>query len=204
LRTRADADHPNPFATAGDIECDARSAEQARGGLGNLLQRPLCVARRAGDGAQDFGAGGLTIAGGAQVAQEPRVLHRNLRLSGKALHECDLPVGERPHLPANEGEYANDAPSLVQRDAQICPNPTKIDIGDEKWDPVLVGLRRLEIDDVDKRAVLSAAQQVFDRYGLVLHVFVKRLRHLAPAATGSPGHVTIDEPECATSGVAQP
>ncbi len=168
------------------------------------MQRPLGITRRAGDGAEDFGAGGLTIAGGAQVAQEPRVLHRNLRLSGKALHECDLPVGERPHLPANEGEYADDAPSLVQRDAQICPNPTKLDIGDEKWDAVLVGLRRLEIDDVDKGPVLSAAQQVFDWYGLLPHVFGKRLRHLAAAATGGPGHIAVDEPECATVGVAQP
>jgi hypothetical protein len=204
LRAGADADHPGPFATAGDIEGDAGGAEQARGGLGDLLQRPLGVARGAGDGAEDFGAGGLTIPGDAQLAQEPGVLHRNLRLSGKALHECDLLVGERPHLAANEGEYADDAPSLVQRDAKTCPNPTKIDIGDEKRDPVLVGLRRLEIGNVDKGPVLSAAQQVFDWYGLLPHVFGKRLRHLAAAATGGPGHIAVDEPECATVGVAQP
>ncbi|MFZ0072094.1 MAG: hypothetical protein WAK85_12560 [Xanthobacteraceae bacterium] len=37
------------------------SAEQARGGLGDLLQRLPGIARRAGDGAQDFGAPGLAI-----------------------------------------------------------------------------------------------------------------------------------------------
>ena len=82
LRARADADHPGPFVTAGDIKRDARSAEQAGGGLGDLLQRLFGIARCAGDSAQDFSAAGLTIADGAQLGQEPRVLHRGRGLLG--------------------------------------------------------------------------------------------------------------------------
>src|SRR5437899_2265981 len=76
MRAGTDADHPGPFVTTGDIERDARGAEQASGGLGDLLQRALGIARRVGDGAQDFGAGGLTIAVSTQFAQEPGVFHR--------------------------------------------------------------------------------------------------------------------------------
>src|SRR5437879_7207847 len=76
MRAGTDADHPGPLVTASDIERDARSAEQARSGLGDLLQRALGIARRVGDGAQDFGAAGLTIAVSTQFAQEPGVFHR--------------------------------------------------------------------------------------------------------------------------------
>src|SRR5437588_2305666 len=76
MRAGTDADHPGPLVTASDIERDARSAEQARGGLGDLLQRALGIARRVGDGAEDFGAAGLTIAVSTQFAQEPGVFHR--------------------------------------------------------------------------------------------------------------------------------
>jgi hypothetical protein len=49
----------------GDHNRDARSAEQPRGGLGDLPQRSLGIARRVGDGALDFGTGGLAIPCGA-------------------------------------------------------------------------------------------------------------------------------------------
>ena len=51
-----------PLVAPGDTDRDAGGAEQTRGRLRDLLQRPFGIARRAGDGVQDFGAGDLAIA----------------------------------------------------------------------------------------------------------------------------------------------
>jgi hypothetical protein len=69
FRSGTDGDLPAPLVMAGDAQRNARSAEQARGGLGDLSQRPLGIARGAGDGAEDFGAAGLAIPGSAQLGR---------------------------------------------------------------------------------------------------------------------------------------
>jgi hypothetical protein len=74
FRAGTDVDRPAPFAAAGDTKRDARSAEQAGGGLGDLLQRQFGIARGAGDGAQDFGAAGLAIPDDAQLSLQPGIL----------------------------------------------------------------------------------------------------------------------------------
>src|SRR5262249_43003242 len=56
------------------------------------------IAGRAVDDLQYLGGGGLLLQGLARLTQEPRVLHRNDRLRGEILQQCDLLVGERPHL----------------------------------------------------------------------------------------------------------
>ncbi len=50
------------------------STEQTRAGFGDLLQRLLGVARRAGNGAQDFGARGLAFPARAQLSLQPGIL----------------------------------------------------------------------------------------------------------------------------------
>ncbi len=88
FRAGADADRPAPLFIFGDPDPDALTAEQACGGLRDLLQRPLGIARRAGDGAQDFGAAGLAIPGGAQFGQQPGVFPREIshNIRGKRGH----------------------------------------------------------------------------------------------------------------------
>ena len=97
-----DADGSAPFVTLGDMERDTRRVEQPRGGYGDLVQRPLDIARRVGDGTQDFGAAGLAILGGAQFGQQAGVLQRGRSLLddrfvalGQTRLESSLEVGNR-------------------------------------------------------------------------------------------------------------
>jgi hypothetical protein len=53
------------------MQRDAWRAEQARGGLGDLLQRLFGIARGARDGTQDFGAAVLALVGGAELVLKP-------------------------------------------------------------------------------------------------------------------------------------
>ena len=67
FRGGTDTDGPSPSAVPGDMQRDAWRAEQARGGLGDLLQRLFGVARRARDGTQDFGTAVLAVVGGLEL-----------------------------------------------------------------------------------------------------------------------------------------
>src|SRR3974377_2351058 len=70
LRTIADGDRPDPVLAVGDAYCDTRGAEKARSGVGDPLQRAFGISGRVGDGAEDFGAGALAIAAGAQLVPQ--------------------------------------------------------------------------------------------------------------------------------------
>src|SRR5262249_28947837 len=69
LRTLADGDRSDPLRAIGDAYRDARGIEEARGRVGDPLQRVFGISGRIGDGAQYFRAGVVAIAAG-----EPLVL----------------------------------------------------------------------------------------------------------------------------------
>jgi len=85
------------------MERDTRRVEQPRGGFGDLVQRPLGLARCVGDGTQDFGAAGLAILGGAQIRSAVGVIERgrvllddNLLVLSQTGLEPLLKVGNSP------------------------------------------------------------------------------------------------------------
>ena len=88
---------------------DAGSAEQARGDLGDLLQRSLGIARHLGNRAQDLGAGGLALPGGGQFALQPGIFLRGSGLPGDRFvvgGKTGLePLLELGHQPAEVGHH---------------------------------------------------------------------------------------------------
>ena len=56
------------------------------------------IAGRRIDDLQHLGSGCLLLQRLARLGDEARILHRDRRLGGKVLQQCDLLVGEGPHL----------------------------------------------------------------------------------------------------------
>ena len=101
---------------------------QACGGLGQSIEHRLQVEGRAADHLEHVGGGGLLLEGLGQLAaalllglEQPHVLDRDHRLVGEGLHQLDLPVGERPHLGALQGERADRRTLTQQRRAEQGP-----------------------------------------------------------------------------------
>ena len=69
----ADPDQKAPIVTVDSPDRDTRRIKQARRDLGDPLQRRLRIARSVGDGAEDFRAGVLPLAGDAQFIDEPAI-----------------------------------------------------------------------------------------------------------------------------------
>ena len=69
------------LAAFGKLDRDAGRLEQARGRLGDQLQRPRGIPRCVGDRAEDFGAGLLLHPRGFQLPFQTRGLRRRRRLS---------------------------------------------------------------------------------------------------------------------------
>jgi hypothetical protein len=62
-----------------------------------------------------------------QLAKEPRVLHRDHRLDGEILQQCDLLFGERAHLLPVDREAAEQDIVFAQGHDQNCAKPAQID-----------------------------------------------------------------------------
>jgi hypothetical protein len=87
LGAGADAISPRPLSVLSDRDADARRPEQAGGGLGDLLQRPVGIFRGFGNGAQDLGGSGQpgrqrVALGGALVEFALQVRGGQLRMGG--------------------------------------------------------------------------------------------------------------------------
>jgi hypothetical protein len=91
LRAAAETKGVGPLAVFGKHDGDAGGAEQPRGGLCDLLQRRLGIARYTRDRAQDVGAGGLVVPSGAKLAIQPGGLGPNGRLPRDGI----IALGER-------------------------------------------------------------------------------------------------------------
>jgi hypothetical protein len=175
------------------------AAEQTRGGDDNPFEHRPGVGRRLADDAQDFGRRGLPSQRLTCLVHKPRVLHCDQRLARERLRKRDLPVGEGPHLVAGEAENAHDLPVIMQRDDKACAGSLDVDACDDQQNPLLVGLRRLEILDVEERSILSvASHQIDQRQG-----HWQRSR-TAAGQTGDPRRPVLDKPEGAVGRVAQP
>ena len=122
---------------------------------------------------------------------------RDLRLAREGLRKRNLPLGERPHLIAGEGENAHDLPVIMQRRHETGAGSLGVDAGDDQRNPFLIGPRRLEILDVKERSIQGAAShQIEQRHGLW-----QRSR-LDATQTGEPRDSVLGEPEGAIGRVA--
>ena len=74
LRDSTNAVLPGELTALGELDRNAGRAKEARGGLGDLLQRARDIARCVGDGAQDFGARLLLHPRGFQLLSQPHIL----------------------------------------------------------------------------------------------------------------------------------
>ena len=54
----------------------------------------------------------------AQLAEQPRILHRDYRLRSEVLEQRNLFFGKRPHFPANGDDLPEEHIVLAQRNAQ--------------------------------------------------------------------------------------
>ena len=137
------------------------------GGFDDPFEHGPRVGRRLADDAQDFGGRGLPLQRLPRLVDEPRVLHRDQRLARERARKRDLPVRIRPNLVAIEGENAHDLPAVDERHDKDRPGSVDLDAADDQGNPVLVGLRRLEILNVEKGSILGvAAQEVHGGHGL--------------------------------------
>src|SRR6516165_11482927 len=75
----------------------------------------------------------------AQLAQEPRILHRNDGLRREVLQQRNLSFGKRPYLPAVSGYRADQFTVLAQRDSNIRSSATQLYEGALAWIAGFIG-----------------------------------------------------------------
>ena len=79
----------------------------------------------------------VCVPGLARLGQQPRILHRDHRLRGEILQQCDLFVGKRPHLLTIHGECAKQGLFATKRDGEesapsgnyCVPRPSRVRTG---------------------------------------------------------------------------
>jgi hypothetical protein len=115
LRAGADAIAPRPLSVLGDRDADARRPEQAGGGLGDLLQRPVGIFRGFGNGAQDLGGGGQP--GRQRVAFGGTLLELALQVADGWLRMGRCGIQRRGPLPGQgrvRGSPCRGAPKIPE------------------------------------------------------------------------------------------
>ena len=120
------------------------STEKARGGFGDLLQRLLRIARRAGNGAKDFGAGVLPFQCRLGFVEQSRILNGDRSLIGKALLQRQLFVGEWREPVAVDDQCADRLALAPQRRAGHRPGAGGARIGQARP----VGNRGIDIVEI--------------------------------------------------------
>ena len=95
--------------------------------LQDRIEYRFKIARRGVDDLQHFGGGGLLLQRLARFGQQPRILHRDHRLRGKALQQRDLLVREWPNFLTVNRDRANKASFLAQRHARDSTSMPKFD-----------------------------------------------------------------------------
>src|SRR6516165_966299 len=82
------------------IKCQASMAHGAKGMrlFEDRVKYGREIAWRGIDDLQHFGSGGLLLQRFARLVDEARVLHRDDRLGGEVLQQCDLFVGKGQYL----------------------------------------------------------------------------------------------------------
>jgi hypothetical protein len=95
------------------------SPAQSHCGVQDCLKHRLQIERRAADDLEHVAGRGLILERFLKIARsvlqlikQPRILHRDHRLLGKVLDQCNLLVGKRTHFLAKEAEYAEDSVSF--------------------------------------------------------------------------------------------
>jgi len=69
----------------------------------------------------------------ARLGQQPRILQRNDRLRGELLQERNLLVGKRPHLLAEDCNYAAKLAFFEHRYIERGSSPTQPWVKGEHW-----------------------------------------------------------------------
>jgi hypothetical protein len=122
----------------------AGRAGQCRRRLGDRVEGRLDIGRRAGNDPQYLGCRGLALQCLACLGDQPRVLHRDDRLRGKVLQQCDLFVGERPHLFAANDDYAKENIFLAERDVEQTSITTDIyELSKMRGRAIFVGVQKI-------------------------------------------------------------
>jgi len=87
------------------------------------------VARRGVDDLQYLGGRGLLLQRLSRLGEEPRVLHCDDRLRCEILKQCDLFLGKRPHLRAEDQINSYQHTLFSQRDGGSRPRAAKLNQG---------------------------------------------------------------------------
>jgi hypothetical protein len=84
-----------------------------------------------------------------QLAEQPRVPHRDHRLRSEVLKHCDLPIGERPYLLAMHKEDT-EGPALGEHwHRQHCPSLAHLGGGNGHRISIEIGLFPQTIGNLD-------------------------------------------------------
>ncbi len=104
---------------------DRRRAGLAKpcGALRDRIEHRFHIARRARDNTQDLADRRLLLERLLGLVEQAHVLDRNHRLVGEGLEECELLVGERPHLHASRKDRADRNAFAHQRHSQCRTMP---------------------------------------------------------------------------------
>ena len=133
------------------------AADQPVGARRDGVEHRLHVRRRLGDDLQNVCRRRLALQRLLRLVEQPRVLHRDLRLPGEALRDGDLTVRERPYFLAHQVDDPDDRAGFAQRHAEVAPNPAKFDAGDGHGNPAAISFRRREILDLENGAISGGA-----------------------------------------------
>jgi hypothetical protein len=83
------------------------------------------------------------------LGDQPRILHRDDRLSGEVLQQRDLLIVERPHFLAVNVNCPEHVAISRQRHVQRCTGPSEIDIGAPQRLATTVKIIVLQVERVD-------------------------------------------------------
>src|SRR6202047_767213 len=108
----------------------------------------LKFAGRTRDDLQHLRSGGLLLQRLAQFAEQARILDGNDGLRGKVLQECDLPVGERLNLLAEDCYGPDQLIIFEHRDRQHRPIAGEVDSRANKGMAFDVGRYGLDVGDL--------------------------------------------------------
>ena len=128
---------------------NGRAAEAVRL-LQDRVEHRRQIAGRGVDHLQHLGGRGLLLQRLALLGDQSRILHRNHRLGGEVLQQCDLLLRERTHFLAIDRDVAEEVIALDKRHKDRTARAAQIDDRPSVGITGPIALSVLHIQDVDR------------------------------------------------------
>src|SRR5262245_10735525 len=123
---------------------------QPHRGFNQRVEHRLQIERRAADDLEHISGGGLLLQRLAQLVEQARVLYGDDGLLSEVAQELDMLVTEWFDLLAEYQDRADELIILKHRHSNYRPITALVDATNQKWIPLDVGPRRLDVGDVSR------------------------------------------------------